>query len=693
MGDYSVWKTKISDQFSTLTDDELFVLFCFLCSDSGPPDFTDTEWLDLLNKIRLRVYGKENPVTSEKAQQTLDRLKSRDYLWEDVDMITEDTKDETMYRIASIYSVIPFYYSSYDTASVYLRSERYNRKPGEKCVSGGGYCDYLLIERLQMNILTHVTMEDTTIYDKIHQILNVSNQKLNDSEDKREEFLMDLRREGEAVHYRGRTQDSVDHVTWLWRDWLFSRPDIVRSCIGLHPHWDIYIIDKKAYRKTSTFHNYSEVDRSLLYSLLLCDKYTDIVNGEVFKSILVKIRENYFQKLSPSDAVKVKHLQHVMKETQNGSVTFVSDDIRHDVMYAFVTECLVEDSDLESFMTTASRDVISDYCRSWDYERSEGERCLYVPKSPAKMYDLFIDKLQLDIITHCTVCDWGIHESISKRLNIPEEILGWDIHARERFVKNFKQKRVKMFRARGMIVGCAGAGKTTLLRRLHGSKRTNKDSVGAGKRIFLRKSRGRKRTDKDNAGGGNSTPLRTLLGGEGTYGNTPTKTTVGLEVHEDLFIIEDNKLKDFSTRKANSENQYLDNNVVSMTDFAGQVAYYACHQVYLSRRAFYIVVVDMSKNLKEESRMYDKDRHDPTGSLFHSWTYGDYFHFWLQTINTYCKDGITQGDPRDTTTMKDSMANINFHPVILIASHKDQLAKPLPFSKHNRTKLLVNNYV
>ncbi|XP_062621838.1 probable serine/threonine-protein kinase roco5, partial [Saccostrea cucullata] len=179
-----------------------------------------------------------------------------------------------------------------------------------------------------------------------------------------------------------------------------------------------------------------------------------------------------------------------------------------------------------------------------------------------------------------------------------------------------------------MIVGCAGAGKTTLLRKLHGGGITDEDE--------------------------------------------PTETTIGLEVHEDLFIIKENKLTDFANVD-NSRNPYLDNNVISMTDFAGQVAYYACHQVYLSRRAFYIVVVDMSKKLDEESRMYDTDRHYPTGSLFHSWTYGDYFHFWLQTINTYCNDGITQKDPNHTTVIKDSRANVNFQPVILVATHKDKL--------------------
>ncbi|XP_062604134.1 uncharacterized protein LOC134265950, partial [Saccostrea cucullata] len=374
---------------------------------------------------------------------------------------------------------------------------------------------------------------------------NVIFQILKGCGDKRKEFLMDLRREGETVHYRGRSQDSVDHVTWLWR---YGRPDIVRSCIGLHPHLDIYIIDNKAYRKPSKYHNYSEDDKSFLYSLLLCDKYTSVVNGDSsqVKSMLTKMRERYFEKLSPSNDIDLKQLQHVVIETQNDEVTFVSDDIRHDVMYAFVTECLVGDSDLEFFLTTASRDVISEYCRSWRYKRSEGERCLYIPYSPVKMYDLFIDKLKLDIITHCTVSDGRIHERISKRLNIPEEVLRWDIHARRRFLKNIKEENVKMFRARGMIVGCAGAGKTTLLRKLHERTRKHKNRARAEKRTLRRKFQRRNKTDKDSTGSENAFLLKQRHKAEGTNEDKPTESTVGLEVHEDLFVIEDSKLKGYS---------------------------------------------------------------------------------------------------------------------------------------------------
>ncbi|XP_062577856.1 uncharacterized protein LOC134239716 [Saccostrea cucullata] len=617
------------------------VLFCFLCSDSGPPDFTDTEWLDLLNVIRQRVYRKQNPVTREEAQLTLDRLKSRDYLWEDQDKITEDTKDETMYRIASIKPDlnIPFRYSSYNTASVYLRSSEYNRKPGEKCVCGPGI---LLIFRLQMNILTHVTMEDMHIYNEIHQIVNVSINILKDSENNKKKLLTELRREEEAVHYRGRSQDSLNHVTWLWR---YGRPDIVRSCIGLHPHNDIYIIDNIAYRKPSKYHTYPPEVRCLLYCLLFTERYQVNLNEQSENSTKEKIRDRYFPDINDDGSVD---LPDEITEKCDGMITFISDDIRHDVMYAFVTECLVEDSDLEFFLATASRDVISEYCRSWGYKMSEGERCMYVPYTPKKMYDLFLDKLQLDIITHCTVSDVGIRDRTSTRFNIPMEILTWNLNARERFVESLRHGRVEMFRARGMIVGCAGAGKTTLLRKLQ-----------------------RRHTED----------------------NQPTETTVGLEVHEDLFEIKDGTLYDFIDNaeessvarfirdKDEKEGKVIKGihlhssrgtKLISMTDFAGQVAYYACHQVYLSRRAFYVVVVDMSKGLDEEVRIHHTDRHNPDGSLFHSWKYKDYFHFWLQSIKTYCDVGKKHTIHENT----DSIASL--YPVIIVASHADRVNENLP---------------
>ncbi|XP_056015438.1 uncharacterized protein LOC125676813 isoform X2 [Ostrea edulis] len=645
LGEYSTWKTPISDQFSSLSDDEVWVLFCFLCSDSGTPDFTDTDCLDILNEIREWMYDNER-VTSEKAQRTLDRLKSRGFIWnQDGVDITEDAKDETVYRVIERRSdrlpvslLYQYYLSSYTTVVRYLRSRGYTRKSGEKCVIGDyPYCDSLLIRRLQMNILTHVTMEDTNICDEVSQYLNIPLSKVRMSDDKRRAFIEELQQTGECMQYRGGSQDSVQQVKWLWRYNINARPDIVRSCIGLHPHWDIYIINNTAYRKHSQHHDRPPAERCLLYSLLMVEDYTVKVKDESHIKMYNVIRERCFTELPVCEEISAANDHGRIIHVENNVIKFKSDDIRHDVMYTFVTECLVEDSDLKFFLTTASCHVISEYCRLWDYKRSEGERCLYIPEEPDEMYDLFIDGIQLDILTHSAMSDRGIHGRITKRLNVPEEVMKWDIDARRRYVKSSKEQgRKKLYCARGMLVGCAGAGKTTLLKKLQNRETADKDR--------------------------------------------PTETTVGLEVHEDLFEIESGTLKNY---KGNSSVFHSDKQLISMTDFAGQVAYYACHQVYLSRRAFYMLVVDMSKNLTEKVHEHNKDRHDPIGSLFHNWTYDDYIVFWLQCIKTYCDVGKRRISGRETERE-------NSVPVILIASHKDEADSTITNQEMTRqTSILI----
>ncbi|XP_061195671.1 uncharacterized protein LOC133203890 [Saccostrea echinata] len=108
------------------------------------------------------------------------------------------------------------------------------------------------------------------------------------------------------------------------------------------------------------------------------------------------------------------------------------------------------------------------------------------------------------------------------------------------------------------------------------------------------------------------------------------------------------------------ENDYdnVEIKTLSMADFAGQCVYYAFHQVYLRRRAFYILVTDMTKDLemKVGSVQCQQD-----GTMFSDWTYKDYFVFWLRSLHVYCEN--------DT-------------PVIIVASHRDQTdaeALKIPF--------------
>lgn len=58
---------------------------------------------------------------------------------------------------------------------------------------------------------------------------------------------------------------------------------------------------------------------------------------------------------------------------------------------------------------------------------------------------------------------------------------------------------------------------------------------------------------------------------------------------------------------------------ITFLDFAGQHMYYAFHQIYLSPRTFYVLVVDMTKSLEEKVKVIDTDE---TGcGVFDSWVY------------------------------------------------------------------------
>lgn len=57
--------------------------------------------------------------------------------------------------------------------------------------------------------------------------------------------------------------------------------------------------------------------------------------------------------------------------------------------------------------------------------------------------------------------------------------------------------------------------------------------------------------------------------------------------------------------------------MLSLLDFAGQSAYYACHHIFFSPRAFYILVVDASKNLNSKAI----EACDKEGLIYSDWTY------------------------------------------------------------------------
>ncbi|XP_062619587.1 uncharacterized protein LOC134281136 [Saccostrea cucullata] len=543
------------------------------------------------------AFADLDPISSENAQENLKYLKrTESRLFEkDFQTITKNAADETIFQLSKYSRFLTFYMSNCVTSRQYLRLSNYVSEPGEKCIiNKSTHFDSLLIHRLMMDILVHKSIEGTSMSKQISQILHIPENIITESIDKREEFLRNLQQNGEEIPNKVKTNGESQHVKWLWK---FQRHEVVRSCIGLYPHSDIYIINHKAYRKHSEYHEFPPNVRCLLYSLLFAEKSKLSLNDGAYKKIMLKIRDNFLPTLPISD--EELNLPEGIAKSQSGEITFASADIRHKVMYAFVTECLMDDVNLEFFLKEASKQVLFEYCRSWNYERKDGERCLYVPNKPVEMYDLFIERLDLDIIKHCTLSDWTIRNSVTEKLKVPLEILNWDQRARDRYVEYAKKGTQIVHQSRAMLVGCAGAGKTTLLKRL------------------------------------------LKCSAEDIYN---VETTLGLEVHEEIFEISDETLKETEIKPDRESRDFegeLNAERLSVFDFGGQSVYYACHQIYLTRRAFYIVVVDASQELHQRVSETVCKQDD---GVFGGWTFGDYFVFWMKSIHTYCATENKEGE-------------------------------------------------
>ncbi|XP_062614407.1 probable serine/threonine-protein kinase roco6, partial [Saccostrea cucullata] len=74
---------------------------------------------------------------------------------------------------------------------------------------------------------------------------------------------------------------------------------------------------------------------------------------------------------------------------------------------------------------------------------------------------------------------------------------------------------------------------------------------------------------------------------------------------------------------------------ITMTDFAGQCSYYASHQIFLSPRAFFILVLNMEKKFDDQ---VGEEVCCQEGSIYERWTHRDYLEFWMKSIHQYSND-------------------------------------------------------
>ncbi|XP_061170573.1 uncharacterized protein LOC133179912 [Saccostrea echinata] len=235
----------------------------------------------------------------------------------------------------------------------------------------------------------------------------------------------------------------------------------------------------------------------------------------------------------------------------------------------------------------------------------------------------------------------------------------------ERFMAYMKKRKTTVRHARGIVVGCAGAGKTTLLYRLMGKSLDEIEEIKSTRELhvyehifFVRNGDlsatedesskkpliripvselEQKRNNKMEIEAGNEASFESIQAGkdDNTRQNTALASKKN-DTDESHNVKIDQQLTGDVRRKDERNDQQLAKDVmgkildateneisISMIDFAGQFAYYACHQIYMRSEAFYILVLDMSKDFYEIICSKTDECED---SIFSTWTYEDFVH-------------------------------------------------------------------
>ncbi|XP_053386498.1 uncharacterized protein LOC123537921 isoform X1 [Mercenaria mercenaria] len=105
-----------------------------------------------------------------------------------------------------------------------------------------------------------------------------------------------------------------------------------------------------------------------------------------------------------------------------------------------------------------------------------------------------------------------------------------------------------------------------------------------------------------------------------------------------------NHLKEFIKEVQHKSASEEDTNTadVSVWDFAGQHVFYATHQVFLSRRAVYLLVTDISKHA--EDIVLDDDCFPDSKGANH-WKISEFVDFWLNSIHEFCSSTKSKCPP------------------------------------------------
>ncbi|XP_062571001.1 uncharacterized protein LOC134233017, partial [Saccostrea cucullata] len=441
---------------------------------------------------------------------------------------------------------------------------------------------------------------------------------------------------------------------------------------------------------------------AVLMCLLLCPSYKLNLEEQHWIKKYNAVAEVFkFKKIKkPFNLSNLKKYKPILRQDYV-NVEFSSDFFKHTSFLRFTKN----PGFVDIFLTSAEKDNIAEYCRSWVYPKKEGEVfCWLSPQQTAQL----IERLGEDIFIHPTWQDTTIHEDVFKNFGVPMPILMRGEESVKTFIENLKKGKTTMYHASGMIIGCAGSGKSTLLERLKGidlkeilesSKSTRGIDVQAdifdvtGKTIKVnsssQKQRFKVKLDESRqqrsvqdrpaelSGDMKRLDIEEKVYQKDTGSRTSNKESSSAEeiTHESLkteseshkgneaaaFVEKEEMTEDKQSILENSEISGIlrvskdasddPEKKITMVDFAGQCSYYASHQIFLSPRAFFILVLNMEKKLLEK---VGKEVCSQEGSIYEGWTHKDYLTFWAKSIHQYSSEKA---------------------PVLLVGTHAEQKTK------------------
>ncbi|XP_062600958.1 uncharacterized protein LOC134262583, partial [Saccostrea cucullata] len=445
---------------------------------------------------------------------------------------------------------------------------------------------------------------------------------------------------------------------------------------------------------------------AVLMCLLLCPSYKiNLKSADWIQKYNAAAKVFKFKKIKkPSNLSNIKKYKPILKQ-DTVDVEFSCEFFRDTSFLRFARD----QKFVNMFLEWAEKENIAKYCRSSNYRRKKAEEEVFCWLLPNQTEQL-IEKLGEDMFTHATMMDQSIHELVYTKLGIPVQVIMRGDESVRNFLDNLKKGETTMYHASGMIIGCAGSGKSTLLERLKGidlkdilknSTSTRGidvqsdvfDVTDTTVRVSTSNERQRFKVKIDESSE------------QTTISNQPEKLSrdmLRLDIKEsgdqmdaasianeqesvsDEEITHESLDLDSESSKGNEAAAFVEKEEVlvedsrqnipekseisgilrvskdvldepekkiTMVDFAGQCSYYASHQIFLSPRAFFILVLNMEKKFDEK---VGKEVCRQEGSVYEGWTHEDYLMFWAKSIHQYSSEKA---------------------PVILVGTHAEQKTK------------------